>query len=48
VADHEGHLGGCDVMSSDNEIGFVLAGWVIEDYEELAIAWAHTLASSTG
>jgi hypothetical protein len=39
VADHECHLLGCDVVGGDDEVGFVLAGGVVEDDEEFAIAW---------
>jgi hypothetical protein len=35
VADHEAHLLGSDILGGDDEVGFVLAGRVIEDDEEL-------------
>ena len=38
VADHEAHLLGGDILGGDDEVGLVLAGRVIEDDEELAIA----------
>lgn len=38
VADEEAHLLGGHILSGDDEVGFVLAGGVIEDDEELAIS----------
>ncbi|KUI53009.1 hypothetical protein VP1G_10552 [Cytospora mali] len=37
VSDHEGHLLGRDVLGRDDQVGLVLAAWVVEDYYELAI-----------
>lgn len=39
VADHEGHLGGCDEGGGDDEVAFVFAGGVVEDDDELAVFW---------
>lgn len=36
VADHPGHLLGCDIFGGDDEITFVFARGVVEDEEELA------------
>lgn len=37
VADHESHFLGGHVGGSNNEVAFILAGEVIEDYYELAV-----------
>lgn len=39
VADHPAHLLGGDVLGGDDEVAFVFAAGVVEDEEELAIAW---------
>ena len=39
MADQEGHLLGRDGLGRDDEVGFVLARGVVEDYDEFAIAW---------
>jgi hypothetical protein len=37
VADHEGHLLLGDALGGDDEVGFVLAGGVVEDDEEFTV-----------
>lgn len=37
--DHEGHLLGSDGFGSNDEVGFIFAVRLVEDYYELAVAW---------
>jgi hypothetical protein len=39
VAHHEGHLLGRDGLGGDDQVGFVLARRVVEDYDELAVSY---------
>lgn len=41
MTNHEAHLGGGDGLGGDDEICFIFAVGVIEDYEKLAIAWGY-------
>ena len=39
MADHEGHLLGGYGLGGDDEVCFVFAAGVVNDYDELAISW---------